>query len=92
MTSAAPPHRRWFRFSLGNLLLLVALCATLLGWFVDHHWQVQERSRIRDLLLEEVGRRDGAEMKMRVLDYLRRHPEDKRELPQGYVPEAPRIE
>jgi hypothetical protein len=41
MTTLKPP-RRWFTFTIREFMLLIALVATGVGWYVDHH-------RIKDL-------------------------------------------
>ncbi len=46
-------HRRWFRFSLRTLFVLVTACALWLGW---NHMLVQSRLAARRAIVDEGGR------------------------------------
>ena len=43
------PRRRWFQFTIRESLLLIALAATGVGWFVDHRRTAELRSFIKTL-------------------------------------------
>ncbi|MEX2113160.1 MAG: hypothetical protein WD845_08240 [Pirellulales bacterium] len=53
MGDALHSHRRWFRFSLRTMFVLVTACALWLGW---NHMLVQSRLTARRAIVDEGGR------------------------------------
>lgn len=45
------PKRRWFRFSIRDLLLVTAIAALAVGWWLDHRIQVD---RYRSMLPPKI--------------------------------------
>ena len=43
----AKPKRRWFRFSIRDLLLVTAIVALAVGWWLDHRFQVERFESLR---------------------------------------------
>jgi hypothetical protein len=42
------PKRRWFRFSIRDLLWLTALVALAVGWWLDHRMQLKRYEQLED--------------------------------------------
>jgi hypothetical protein len=46
------PNRRWFRFSLATMFVLVTVCCVLLGWLAWNREKVRDRERLIQSLLK----------------------------------------
>ena len=55
------PKRRWFRFSIRELLLVTVIAAVTAGWWFDHQKLARENSiPLRDYSVVNVNAKDAA--------------------------------